>query len=180
MLVGMSLLKFGLLTRRCSPEFYRRMLWLTLLAGLPVTVLGTSMDFAHGWDFQYGFFIGQQYTYWASLALAMAWIAGIMRVAHAFPNAALTRRIAAIGRTAFSNYIFHSVICTFLFYGYGLSLFGRVSRGLQLALVLGIWCAELILSPLWLSRFQFGPLEWLWRSLTYLRHQPFRRISPGG
>jgi hypothetical protein len=86
----------------------------------------------------------------------------------------LRRRLAAVGRTALSNYLFQSIICTFIFYGYGLALFGQVGRATLMALVVGIWVLQLIISPLWMSRFRFGPVEWLWRTLTYLKPQPMR------
>ena len=78
---------------------------------------------------------------------------------------------------AFSNYIMHTVICTTLFYGHGFGLFGKVERVWQFAIVLVIWTFQLIVSPVWLRYFLFGPLEWLWRSLTYWQREPFRRDS---
>ena len=175
MLVGMALLKLGVLTAQRPTAFYRRMFWWGLFLGLPITIFGTWRDFAHHWEFVYGFFIGQQYNYWASLALAFAWIGLAMGIAHRAPVGGITRRIAAVGRMAFSNYILDSLLCTALFYGYGFGLFGKVSRVGQLGVVMAIWMVQLGISPVWLKRFQFGPLEWLWRSLTYLQWQTFRR-----
>ncbi|MGP1257271.1 MAG: DUF418 domain-containing protein, partial [Kiloniellales bacterium] len=87
----------------------------------------------------------------------------------------LARRLAAVGQMAFTNYIAHSVICALLFYGYGFGLWGEVSRLGLWGIVLLIWTAQLLWSPWWLARFRFGPLEWLWRSLTYWKRQPMRR-----
>jgi uncharacterized protein len=87
----------------------------------------------------------------------------------------LARRLAAVGRTAFSNYIFHTLICTTIFYGHGFGLFGQVERAGQFVIVVVIWVLQLIISPLWLRYFIFGPLEWVWRSLTYWQWEPFRR-----
>lgn len=75
---------------------------------------------------------------------------------------------------ALTNYLLQTVIGVFFFYGYGLSLFGHVGRFNLWSFILGIWILQLILSPLWLSRYQFGPAEWLWRTLTYWRKQPMR------
>jgi len=69
----------------------------------------------------------------------------------------------------------HTLICTTLFYGRGIGLYGRVERVGQIAIVFGIWAFQLALSPVWLRHLQFGPAEWLWRRLTYLDRQPFRR-----
>ena len=85
------------------------------------------------------------------------------------------RRLAAVGRMAFTNYLLQSVICTLIFYGHGLGYFGEVERGGQILIVFSVWIALIILSNLWLSRFRFGPVEWLWRTLTYLKPQPMRK-----
>jgi uncharacterized protein len=80
--------------------------------------------------------------------------------------------LAAAGRMAFSNYIMQSIVCTFIFYSFGLGLFGQVGAFAGLLLSIAIWLVQLPLSLLWQSRFRFGPLEWLWRTLTYGRAQP--------
>ena len=72
------------------------------------------------------------------------------------------------------NYLLQTLICTLLFYGHGLGWYGSVERWQQALVVLCIWSALLLGSPLWLARFRFGPMEWLWRSLTYWRRQPMR------
>ena len=86
----------------------------------------------------------------------------------------LTYRLAAVGRMAFSNYISQTIICTTLFYGYGFGLFARYDRFPLMGFVLAVWIVQIIVSPIWLKRFRFGPLEWLWRTLTYGKVQPFR------
>ena len=68
-----------------------------------------------------------------------------------------------------------SLIRTTIFYGYGFGLFGRLQRYQLYYVVLGVWVVQLIASPIWLRHFRFGPLEWLWRSLTYVEIQPMRR-----
>jgi uncharacterized protein len=82
--------------------------------------------------------------------------------------------LAAVGRTALSNYLLQSLICTTIFYGYGLALFGKVSPTLGLLLTVAVFLIQIPLSVWWLRRFQFGPIEWLWRSLTYWKRQPMR------
>jgi uncharacterized protein len=94
----------------------------------------------------------------------LAWRSGIVEPA--------TLALGAVGRVAFTNYILQTVICTTLFYGHGFGLFGRVERVEQILIVVSVWAFELAISPIWLRHFQFGPLEWLWRSLTYGRAQP--------
>jgi len=87
---------------------------------------------------------------------------------------ALRRALAAVGRMAFSNYLFHSIVTSVLFLGWGFGLAGRFDYAQQLLVVAAIWVFQLVVSPLWLARFRFGPAEWLWRSLTYWRAQPMR------
>src|SRR5437773_6973874 len=82
--------------------------------------------------------------------------------------------LAAVGRTALSNYLLQSLICTTIFYRYGLALFGKVSPSLGVLLTITIFLIQIPLSVWWLRRFQFGPVEWLWRSLTYWQRQPMR------
>ncbi len=88
----------------------------------------------------------------------------------------LFRRLEAVGQMAFTNYIMHSVICTLFFFGYGLNYFAELEFYQIFYLAFAIWVLQLIVSPIWLRYFYFGPLEWLWRSLTYWRIQPFMRV----
>lgn len=83
--------------------------------------------------------------------------------------------LAPVGRMALSNYLMHTVIFTTLAYGYGLGLYGEVSPSVGLAMTLAMYLLQIPLSAWWLRRYRFGPLEWLWRSLTYGRLQPMRR-----
>jgi uncharacterized protein len=76
---------------------------------------------------------------------------------------------------ALTNYLLQTVICTAIFYGHGFGLFGQLERWTQALVVLAVWLVQLILSPLWLGRFRFGPAEWLWRTLTYMKRQPMHR-----
>ena len=80
---------------------------------------------------------------------------------------------------ALTNYVMHSVICAFVFTGIGFSLYGKLERHQLYYVVLGIWLFQLITSPIWLKYFRFGPLEWLWRTLTYGKLQRFRRLPHG-
>ncbi len=87
----------------------------------------------------------------------------------------LQERLRAVGRMALTNYLMQSVICTTLFYAYGLALFGQHGYTFGLAVFIGIWLLELAWSPVWLRHFTMGPVEWLWRSLADRKVRPFRR-----
>ena len=84
-------------------------------------------------------------------------------------------RVAATGQAAFTNYLGTSIIMTTIFYGYGLGLYGDVSRVGLWAFVIGAWLVMLLWSKPWLAHFRYGPLEWLWRSLARMKMQPLRR-----
>ena len=78
-------------------------------------------------------------------------------------------RLAAVGRTALSNYLLTSILCTLFFNGYGLGCFAKLERQQLYFVVLAMWLINLAISPLWLRHFQYGLAEWAWRSLTYWR-----------
>lgn len=82
--------------------------------------------------------------------------------------------LAPLGRMALTNYLMHSLILTTLFYGYAGGLYGEISRAPQMLIVLAIIVLQIPLSSWWLKHYRFGPLEWLWRSLTYKKWQAFR------
>lgn len=87
----------------------------------------------------------------------------------------LLQPLAPVGRMALTNYLMHSVVFTTLSYSYGLGLYGEIDYLEGLALTVLMFALQIPLSAWWLSRFRFGPLEWLWRSLAYWRLQPMRR-----
>jgi len=81
----------------------------------------------------------------------------------------LPRALAAVGRTALSCYLATSLICAFVFDGWGLGRFGEMRHSEVLPLVFGIWLALLVGARLWLLKFRFGPAEWLWRAATFAK-----------
>ena len=83
--------------------------------------------------------------------------------------------LAPAGRMALTNYLTHSIVFTLVFYSYGLGLYGAVSPVVGLVLTVAMYAVQIPLSAWWLSRFRFGPWEWVWRSLTYGQPQPMRR-----
>lgn len=177
MLLGMALFRWGVLGGGARAAVYRHLLAAALLVGLPATIWGGHLQIAGGWDPIPAFFLHSQWGYWGSLLLALGWLSALALLARGGRARGPIRRLAACGRMAFTNYVLQTVICTTLFYGHGLGLFGKVSRVGQAGLTLAIWLLLLWLSPLWLARFRAGPLEWLWRSLAYRRRQPWRRAA---
>lgn len=87
----------------------------------------------------------------------------------------LTRVLANTGRMALTNYLGQTLICTTIFYWYGLGLFGSFNDVQRFGVVLAVYAVELAWSSWWLARFRFGPMEWLWRTITYWKLQPMRQ-----
>ncbi len=83
-------------------------------------------------------------------------------------------RFAPIGRLALTSYLLQTVVGAFLFFGFGLGLLGRYGNAVTVPIGVAVVAVQTWLCPLWLSRFRYGPVEWAWRSLTWLRRQPFR------
>jgi uncharacterized protein len=86
-------------------------------------------------------------------------------------------RFAAVGRMALTNYLLQSIIGTLIFYSYGLGWFGAIGPAWLLPLTVVIYGVQAVASPWWLARFRYGPVEWLWRSLTYGRRIPIRHFA---
>jgi len=174
MLLGMALFKWGIMTNERSTGFYARLVLAGGASGLALTLAGVwfieSTDWAAGAALYW-----QQFYYWGSFLLAAAYVGLIMLFTRRFADGLVTGALAAVGRTAFSNYLLQTVIATSIFYGHGLGLFGQVSRAEALGIVAGIWAVQVALSVLWLRYFRFGPMEWLWRALTYGKRYPIRK-----
>jgi uncharacterized protein len=157
MLLGMALMKLGVLSGELSTRVYQKMVLIGYGTGLPLVLLSAVLLEAHEFDPLYVARYGGMYNYFGSILVALGHIGAVLLVVKSDAWRALVNRFAAVGRMALSNYLTHSLIMTSLFYGYGLI-------GLQL-----------LISPWWLKRFRFGPAEWLWRSMTYRQRQPMRR-----
>jgi len=173
MLLGMALYRWGVLSAERDGLFYRRLLIAGAVIGLALIITGMVKNHQAGYTVEYSMLAGTTWNYWGSVALALAYIGLVIGAVRNGAWPALQRRLAAIGRMALSNYILHSVIGVAIFRGLG--IFGDVERWQQLAIVIAVWLLQLWLSPMWLARYRFGPLEWLWRSLTHWKMQPMGR-----
>lgn len=112
------------------------------------------------------------------LGLAAAYMASVVLLIQRPRWRRVLQIIAPAGRMPLTTYIAQSVICTFLFYGWGLGWSGHVGAAGCLALAVAIFALEVAACHLWLRRFRFGPLEWIWRTMVYLRPQPMRHATP--
>ena len=177
MLLGMALMKLGVFTGKCSWYFYRRLALFGYGLGVPLTVAGTITLFVRDFAALQAPVGGTLFGL-GMVPTALGHAAMVMMVCKSGRVRWLTQPLAAVGRMALTNYLMQSVIGTFLFYGYGAGLYGRVDRVGLWGIVLAVWLLQLWYSPLWLKYFRYGPAEWLWRSLTYWQRQPLRHPSP--
>lgn len=174
MLVGMAFYKTGILSAQKSKGFYIRGWLISWAIGLPIVIYGMLQNFSADFSMEFSMFTGAQFNYWGSLFIAFGYICIIMLLSKSSLFKGFKARLAAVGQMALSNYISQSVIAVLIFHGIGLGLFGEVERTGQILITFGIWLLQFIWSKPWLSSFQFGPLEWVWRSLTYMKKQPFK------
>ena len=119
--------------------------------------------------------IGGLSNYVGSIVVGLGHIGLVMLLVKTGFLQGLLQRFASVGRMALTNYLLHSVILTTVFYGYGFGLYGEIPRFWQMGFVVAVIMLQLVLSPWWLARYRFGPVEWLWRSLTYWKRQPMAR-----
>jgi uncharacterized protein len=173
MLLGMALYKWGVLTDERSNRLYA-LLAAGGVAGAGVVLAGVWFIETNDWSAGAALF-WQQFNYWGSFLVAGGYIGVVTLYARWRPRGPGTRAFAAVGRMAFTNYLLQTLVATTLFYGHGFGLFGSVSRAEALVFVAVVWVGQVILSVLWLRVFRFGPVEWLWRTLTYGEKQPLWR-----
>ena len=174
MLIGMALLRTGFLSGSMPDRIYLRTAVICYF--ISVAVMGfsvTKVADAHFAKIAADLYFMVPYEA-VRLIGALANISVVILVCKRGWLKPLTRRLAAAGQIAFSNYILTSVLCSLFFNGYGLNRYGQMEYYQLFYVVAVVWVVILTVSPIWLRHFQFGPLEWLWRSLTYWKRQPMR------
>ncbi|MEO1046666.1 MAG: DUF418 domain-containing protein [Pseudomonadota bacterium] len=166
MLSGMALLKSGFLSGQWQRRDYAKaMLWAGLVGLLPLSALGYS-TVVSGY---HAVVVAGNALVWSApfdLSLAIGWAALLIQLVQHNIDAPLTVRVIAAGRMALTNYLMTSLVLGFVFFGFGLGLFGSVSRIGAMAVALAMMILILAWSRPWLQRFGQGPMEWLWRALV--------------
>jgi uncharacterized protein len=174
MLLGMALYKLGVLSAVRSRVFYLRMGAFGFGAGTLLIAAGLWRSFATEWDLLDYVLVSQQLHYWGNLLVALGWTALVMLLCQ---RGWRLDPVASVGRMALSNYLLQTLICTTIFYGHGLGLFGQVERTGQLLIVLGVWAFQLLASSAWLGHFALGPVEWALRWIIYGRRPRLLRSA---
>ena len=167
MLLGMILFRKGVLSADKSIKYYKKMVLVGFVPGLILSIIGLNQSYDFEWSGTYVMNIGANYKLISGFFMAIGYIGLVMWFFKKGIFKNLQRRLQSTGRMAFTNYIGMSLICTLIFNGHGLGFFGTFDRLQQFLVVISLWVLILILSPLVLKKYRFGPLEWMWRKLTY-------------
>jgi uncharacterized protein len=175
MMIGMAMKKNGFLTGAWSRAEYARWAKKLVPAGLVLSALLAGWMVAADYDLITSLAVFLTWSTIPRLMLTIGYAALLIMLIERLAGGAFIARIAAAGQAAFTNYLGTSIAMTTIFYGYGLGLYGDVSRVGLWAFVIGAWAIMLLWSKPWLARFRYGPLEWLWRSLARMKLQPMRR-----
>ncbi|HMU10630.1 MAG TPA: DUF418 domain-containing protein [Ferruginibacter sp.] len=178
MFIGLAFFKLRILQGEAKTKVYGWMTAIGLGIGLPVSYLFVHYDVSYNFNWfeivknkKFEFYELQRFIHSIGifglimLLYKSGWFKGLF---------ALMR---PVGQMAFTNYLMQSIICNIIFVGIGFGLFGRLEYYQLYYVVAGVWVVEIIWSHTWLRYFRFGPMEWVWRSLTYWKKQPFRKDS---
>ena len=167
MLLGMALFKTGTLRGRRSVSFYRRLAVVGIGVGLAVNGLEVALKVRSGYAVQWVSGISVVTQDFGRVALALGYVGVIALVCLSGALAKLRSALAAVGRMALTNYLLQSALALVVFHGFGLALWNELPRHQLYGVVLAEWLVCIAFSVLWLRRYRYGPLEWLWRTLTY-------------
>lgn len=175
-LIGLYVARSGILTAISENlKLLRRVFWFGLIFGIIGNIIyvyareNANLLVPSSSTFLYtvGFLIGAP-------TLSLFYITVIVLLIQFDRWKKLLKVFSAVGKTSISNYLFQSLICTIIFYNYGFGFYGKVGPALGIVLTLMIITLQIVISNWWIKHFNFGPIEWLWRSATYGKVQPMR------
>ncbi len=173
MLVGMAFYKWRILTGERSRQFYLKLALFGYAAGISLRAIIITDSWAN--DFMPGSSMIMCLSPVGRVAMSIGHVGLFFLLWNLFSSTLIMRALTAAGRMALSNYIVQTLVMSFLFTSLGLSLYGQFDRAQLYGIMILVWTAQLTLSVAWLKRYKMGPLEWLWRILTYIKLIPNRR-----
>jgi uncharacterized protein len=174
-LLGMALYRSGFFSGVMDDARLRKWGWIGFGIGVTASALVGFWAYSAGFPLLLTVFVFEGVMMLPRLAFILGLAALLVVGAPRARQGPLGQRLIAAGRMAFSNYLGTSLIMLAIFPPWGLGLFGTLHRLPLLAIVLAVWTAMLLWSKPWLERYRYGPLEWLWRCLTYWRLFPLKR-----
>ena len=172
MCIGMALYQYQILQGFHSERFYLLITICGFGIGLSINGYEIYQMIVSDFDILTSFSYFKPTYQIGRLGVALGWMGFLILLMHWF---GIGHRLAAVGRMALSNYLLQSVICLFIFSGIGFGLLDDLRRSELYIVVVLIWAFQLWLSPWWLTRYNYGPTEWLWRALTYGKIPKFSR-----
>ena len=167
MIIGILLFRSDWFKAVKSRNWYFRFGLIFLVLGLMVSAFGLFASYDKQWNGPWSMTLGHQFTYISSLLMAFAYMSLLIFWSTSDMGGRIQNLLKTVGRMAFTNYILSSVLCTFIFYGHGFALFATLDRLQQWVVIIPIWFLILFLSKWVLNRFKQGPLEFIWRKMTY-------------
>jgi uncharacterized protein len=177
MLIGMGLFKLGFLTGELRSGVYVRTAVLGFLFSTPIYLIGLHQAQKSDFDF----FVTEMWLfapyYFTREAGTLAMTSVVILIVKCGYFRSLATALSKVGKTALTNYIMTTVLCKFIFIWCPQPQYGKIAYYQLTYIVFGIWCLNLALSSLWLRFFRLGPLEWVWRSLTYAKLQPMLLVK---
>jgi uncharacterized protein len=174
--LGMALFKWGVLTGEQSKKFYVIMLVVGYAVGLSLSYWVNRVQVNTRFDFtKISEIIYVDPYQFKRIFIALGHISFVMLLYKFNIAGWLLKMLARVGQMAFTNYLMQSIICVFIFYGFGLKWYNHMERYQLYLVVFGVWIFQIIFSNIWLQYFKFGPFEWCWRSLSYWKKQPMRK-----
>lgn len=176
MFLGMAFFKLGILQGEAKTKIYAWMAIIGLGAGLPLSWLYLQPNMQYNFNlFEILKHKAFEFYELQRLVHSIGIFGFIMLLYKSGWFKWLFKLMRPVGQMAFTNYIMQSFLCGLFFYGFAMDYFGKLERYELYYVVLAVWVLEIIWSHIWLRYFRFGPLEWLWRSLTYWKKQPFKK-----
>ena len=169
MITGILLFRLEWFKAIKGGAYYLRFGLVFLITGLVISASGLYLSYERLWEGAWSMTVGHQFTYIASFLMALAYIAILVFWSTVERGHVIQNLLKKVGRMAFTNYIMSSIVCTFIFYGHGLGYFAQFDRAQQWGVVLFVWVLILLLSNWVMSRYRQGPLEFIWRKLTYFK-----------
>ena len=176
MLLGMALMKWNVFDASRELSFYLKMMLFGFAIGLVINSWEEVVYLSSGFEPFLSATARPTYDL-GRLGMALGYIGMVMTLCKLDVLPKVRHAFACVGQMALTNYLAQSVICNTIFLGFGFGMWGKMQRYEIYFVVIGIWIFQLLFSVAWLKKYRFGPAEWLWRSLTYRKRQPLRKIA---
>ena len=172
--IGMALYKSGFLLGKNSTSVYAAVAFIGITVGLLINYIYAKQQYQLKFD-QFQFTQKWKFSYYEIRRVfqTTGYLSLLILLYKAIPFRKILNVFAPVGQMAFTNYLSQSIITSIVFYGF--AVYGTLQRYEVYYVVGAIWLFQIVSSHIWLRYFRFGPFEWVWRSLTYLKKQPMKK-----